>query len=281
MRRGLRTGTWLLFLSSFLLAQEPAFRESVTVRLLEVDVRVVDREGNPVYGLTADDFELFENGAPKEITNFSEIRETRVELARGGESAQPEEATPRARAPRTVVFFFDSLPWRGPARANMFDQLRELIPRLIREGDRAMVYVWAASGAKPVVSLTSDHEALATALSALERGGAIASDGVSIGEQAAWFSEVAEAAEGFDAEAALETSIRNIREEALARMRRKMASLERIIGGLTSLPKERKSSFTCRMSFRSMPERNWCSGGGRPLSRPRRSRSGPSTPPSR
>ena len=242
MRRGSRTGTWLLLFlaSTFLFAQKPSFRESVTVRLLEIDVRVVDREGNPVYGLTVDDFELRENGAPKEITNFSEIRETSVELTSQEEAPLPEGTLPQASVPRTVVFFIDSLPIRGPARTKIFEQLRDLIPRLIREGDRAMVYVWAVGGAKPVVSLTSEHEALANALSVLERGGSLPSDGVSIGEQAAWFNEVAAAAdaagrgESLDAQAALETSIRNTREEALARMRRKMASLERIIGSLTS-----------------------------------------------
>ena len=50
-------------LSSLIALSAPAQqRETIEVRLIEVDAVVSDRGGNPVHGLTAEDFELFENG---------------------------------------------------------------------------------------------------------------------------------------------------------------------------------------------------------------------------
>ena len=42
-------------------------------RVIGVDVVVTDKKGNAVTGLTKDDFQIFENGIEKPISNFSEI----------------------------------------------------------------------------------------------------------------------------------------------------------------------------------------------------------------
>src|SRR5216684_2270923 len=48
--------------------------ESIEVRVVNVDVVVRDRAGKPVTGLTKADFEIFENGQRRGITNLSEVR---------------------------------------------------------------------------------------------------------------------------------------------------------------------------------------------------------------
>lgn len=55
-----------------LFAEEPVapFAEAVDVEVVDVDVVVVDSEGLPVVGLTKDDFLVYEDGQPREITNF-------------------------------------------------------------------------------------------------------------------------------------------------------------------------------------------------------------------
>src|SRR5687768_17259399 len=47
----------------------PTFR--VEVNYVEVDALVTDASGNPVANLTADDFEVLEDGKPQKITAFS------------------------------------------------------------------------------------------------------------------------------------------------------------------------------------------------------------------
>jgi VWFA-related protein len=50
---------------------QPGFRAEVN--LVEVDASVTDDQGHPVVGLTADDFELFEDGQPQKIQSFTPV----------------------------------------------------------------------------------------------------------------------------------------------------------------------------------------------------------------
>ena len=61
--------------------------ETIEVRVANVDVVVRDRHGNPVVGLTKDDFELFDDGARQNLTNFYEVR--RGEDASGQSAGEP------------------------------------------------------------------------------------------------------------------------------------------------------------------------------------------------
>lgn len=54
-----------------LLGQQPTFRAGI--ELVEIDAVVTDGQGNPVIGLTADDFEVSEGGKPQVIAAFSEV----------------------------------------------------------------------------------------------------------------------------------------------------------------------------------------------------------------
>ena len=65
------------------------FIETMEVRVVNVDVVVRDKKGNPVSGLTTDDFRILENGQPVEITNFLEVTSTTGAL----DTAAPSEAT--------------------------------------------------------------------------------------------------------------------------------------------------------------------------------------------
>ena len=52
-------------------APQPTFRTAV--ELVQVDVYVTDDNDRPVTGLTADDFEVFENDRPQTITTFTPV----------------------------------------------------------------------------------------------------------------------------------------------------------------------------------------------------------------
>ena len=47
------------------------FHDSVDVHVVEVDVVVTDRKGRPVAGLTREDFELYVDGQPVEISTWT------------------------------------------------------------------------------------------------------------------------------------------------------------------------------------------------------------------
>ena len=69
----------------------------ITTKLVQVDVTVTDRSGNPVTNLTADDFEITENGRPQKINNFSYV-------STGSNSSSPNAtSSPAAKSKSNVV----------------------------------------------------------------------------------------------------------------------------------------------------------------------------------
>ena len=55
-------------------AQLDAFSDDLDVNIVNVDVVVTDRDGQPMTGLGFHDFELHIDGTPVEIRNFLELR---------------------------------------------------------------------------------------------------------------------------------------------------------------------------------------------------------------
>ncbi|MCP5109525.1 MAG: VWA domain-containing protein, partial [bacterium] len=110
---------------------EDTFRFSTTTQLVVVDIEVRDRDGNPIEGLTAEDFEILEDGKPQRISVF--------EYQRLSDQTVPEPAAPvaaevpkkqgvitgsrpgqvRYRNSRLMVLFFDlsSMPPEDQVRA--------------------------------------------------------------------------------------------------------------------------------------------------------------------
>src|ERR1044072_2430037 len=46
----------------------------ITTNLVQVDAVVTNRDGKQVTNLSAEDFEILENGKPRQVTNFSYVR---------------------------------------------------------------------------------------------------------------------------------------------------------------------------------------------------------------
>jgi VWFA-related protein len=73
---------------------------SVDVRVIEVPVTVTDKDGNPVRGLTAADFQLLDDGKPQTITSFDNI-----DFAARQEVTAISPLNPNAR--RSFLLLFD------------------------------------------------------------------------------------------------------------------------------------------------------------------------------
>src|SRR3954454_6165926 len=65
--------------------------ETLDIRVINLDVVVTDRKGNPVHGLKKSDFEIIENGMAKPLSNFYEVA--------GNKAVSNEEVAPEAGAP--------------------------------------------------------------------------------------------------------------------------------------------------------------------------------------
>lgn len=113
-----------------------SFGEAIDVNVVNLDVFVTSKKGKPVEGLTAEDFEVFEDGKPVKITNFY--------AEKGGPAAAPEAAKPAA-ADRPVdqrlrlVIFVDDVNMEPAGRARILGSLEGFLRGELAPGDEVML----------------------------------------------------------------------------------------------------------------------------------------------
>jgi VWFA-related protein len=150
--------------------------ESIEVRVVNVDVVVRDRAGKPVTGLTKADFEIFENGQKREITNISEVR---VPTARAVPSttapapAQPSALPPATEPPveirpRNIVMFVDNYSMQAFRRDKALQSLRKFIDDNLLPQDRVML-VLCTQQVRVITPFTNDKKAIADGIESIKK----------------------------------------------------------------------------------------------------------------
>jgi VWFA-related protein len=129
-------------------AEQPPLTVTVDVRIINVDVVVTDRKGNPVPNLKASDFEIYENGVAKPISNFYEIAGNQTKMAdeEGGTTTTttaPPEVTEKLK--RRVIFYIDNLSLAPFNRNRVFTNIKEFVKTVMRPGDEAMIATYNRS----------------------------------------------------------------------------------------------------------------------------------------
>lgn len=162
----------ILCLDTGLAQTAPAVRDEIDVRLVELDVVVLDREGAPVAGLTRDDFEIREAGRAAPVEHFTAFQP----LHAGGEEhpeSLPLAGNPRSvellkpRPVRHVVLFVDRTYLEpGDLRATI-GELRSFVREDLDPLDRVMVAATDV-GVEVVQGFTTDRELLDRRLAELE-----------------------------------------------------------------------------------------------------------------
>lgn len=155
MRRLVRLTSVCLLASSAALAQ---VRETVRVHLVEVPVTVVDRSGNPVRGLTRENFEILDGGKKRPITSFDLI-----DFAAPASARAASPLNPAAR--RSFLLLFD-LSFSSPlGRARAQDAARNFIARSMQRRDLAAVgTIDVDRGFRLLTAFTTDRNLLNAAI---------------------------------------------------------------------------------------------------------------------
>jgi len=124
-------------------AQEAQFAGEATVNVIEVPVRVIDPgTGRPVTGLSAKDFQVYENGRKQKITHFLEVSRPDA-----GSEHPMAPATAGATTGRTLemVYFLDLYLMRKDGRDQALDALRNRYSQPVPLDEEVSVVVFDGS----------------------------------------------------------------------------------------------------------------------------------------
>lgn len=131
---------------------QPTLTEKLEIRVINIDVTVTDRKGNAVHGLTKDDFQIFDNGTQKPISNFYEVsspvRSVQAEV-KPGETPAPQPVVRAEDIPdnqkRRIIFYIDNLSLNPFNRNRVFKNMKTFIDEAMRPGDEAMIATYNRS----------------------------------------------------------------------------------------------------------------------------------------
>lgn len=127
-------------------APAPVFSDVVDVNVVNIDVYVTDRKGNPITGLGVDDFELYVDGERQEIEHFYAVGEDRSRLTGSvGRGAPPTGAPAQEREPLQIAVVLDNVNTRPGNRVRVLDQLGQVLARQLGSGDRVMLATYDRS----------------------------------------------------------------------------------------------------------------------------------------
>ena len=144
----------------------PAAPLHVTIRLVQINVTVNDKHGNPITGLRKEDFVLLDNKMPQEIQLFS--AETNLPIAQSSSPAAPDTYSNHlaqdAGVPASVtLILLDALNTEFADQALTRMQVLRFLEQL-RPQDRIALY-WLGNKLYVLNDFTSDVESLREALS--------------------------------------------------------------------------------------------------------------------
>ncbi len=156
----------LLSGATSLAAQEDLslFLDTVDVYVVNVEVIVTDKDGNPATGLTREDFEVYEDGKRVEVTNFFAVEGRQGVLAAGLSESAPQPETQRLN----LVVFVDNLNMRPENRNPIFKNLRTYLTEQLDPRDRVML-VAMSDTVEVARSFTNDRELLLETLDRLAK----------------------------------------------------------------------------------------------------------------
>ena len=146
----------------------PPLVEKIDVSVVNVDVTVTDRHGQPVRNLTRDDFEIIEDGKPQPISNFYVVEnaEARVESGPAAAGAPPPE-----RFRRKVLVLVDNLNTSVHGRNEALARLEEFISKHFDDGRYDWSIATVDSRVHLLLPMTSDKKILHDVVAEIRRGG--------------------------------------------------------------------------------------------------------------
>lgn len=167
----LSAGVAALTIGFVALSQEPSplswYRAATQVDIVNVEVVVSDKAGNPVPGLTAADFEVFDDGAPQVITNFYSGEAAPSVGAAEGERGPAGAAKESDRV--ALVVFVDNSSLNPASRDDILRQVRDSFQAGWPGSDVPVTLVSGGSSVRIVQPFTTDLKLLLDGLQVMQK----------------------------------------------------------------------------------------------------------------
>ncbi len=156
-----------LSLNSQLSAQQATFR--VRTDLVQVDVVVVDKQGNPVTGLTKDDFVILDRKKPQAIEVFEEFKYSAEEAALRPGAFPPQltldfASNQSAQSARLILIVIDDLHIYKERTERVKEILRKVVADLGAESSMAVLF----TSGEGSIEVTQNPAALLRAIDTLK-----------------------------------------------------------------------------------------------------------------
>ena len=249
-------GSMLLAVSSWsqsetIVEDDRTFFESLDVEIVGIDVMVTDSSGQPVLGLGREDFRVFEDGQPVELTHFAAVTRdflvAEAEDATGPPVAGSTATTGSGAAALQLVVFVNQLDLTPQGRNRLLRDLGHQIRNVLRPGDLGMVIAFDGR-ARILQALTGDPDELSAALELAMRAAPPGAQSAAVFRDilqrlaAIDLNEEALRSVGGDAEGlvfrarALLAEIRAYAEQQVASTRRSVDGVRDVLGWLGGVP---------------------------------------------
>lgn len=149
----------------------------ITTKLVQVDATVTDRDGKQVTNLTAEDFEINENGRPQKITNFSYINSAPLDSRPAASTSPPgTSAKDRVMSPpapsgqlrpeqvrRAIALVVDDLRMSHEGISSTRQALRKYVDQQMLPGDLVAI-IRTSAGIGSLQQFTNNRQQLYTAI---------------------------------------------------------------------------------------------------------------------
>jgi VWFA-related protein len=147
----------------------------ITTNLVQVDAVVTDRRGQHIADLGAEEFEVYEDGRPQQISSFSYISGQPESNARSTETPKSDNATPprppeqlrREQVRRSIALIVDDLGLSFESTHFVRNALRKFVDEQMQSGDMVAI-IRTGAGVGALQQFTTDKRLLHAAIDRLK-----------------------------------------------------------------------------------------------------------------
>lgn len=158
----------MVLVSTLLFGQQPEqdLRIRVNVNLIQIDVTVMDKDGKPVPGLKAEDFEVFRDNKKQAVRNVVWVDSRQNRPAPEKTDENPRRPLRPQEVRRTIALFLDDLSLSPASIYAARQALRDFVEKTIQPGDLVALFR-SSSGVSILQQFTNDRRQLLSQIDSL------------------------------------------------------------------------------------------------------------------